>query len=175
MIAPSGTEIANWIAESYRGPRDKHVCIHNQGAEGFGFPGCESDRGVLINGKVDGYCYVWVEAEVDLDMTWFGLIDVRTDDGADKPFTETRDFLFVSVDMGRVECEWLNLPVRFSAPTQIHRDRRAHGMRWFGDRITAHFEAHHPPEDPVAAYEEAEGHEWTKRAGKWRREQGWDR
>lgn len=97
-------------------------------------PGCD---GISLFREGRDYCYLWVTATVDLDMWEAHLLDVSTNVHAeDRPFTETRDFLFLFAGGGgRFEVEWHNQPIRFDAATEAHRDRFVAGMAWFTSRI----------------------------------------
>lgn len=116
---PSGMEIASyfWAETNHR----------NWGCEGID----------LWRGEGTDYCYLWVEAMVDLDMWEAYLLDVRTHIGV-KPgeIGETRDFLFLFVGAGgRFDVQWHNQPVRFDAPAEDHWRRFEAGMHWLTSLI----------------------------------------
>lgn len=115
---PSGMEIAHYFWE-----RTNH---RNLGCEGID---------LYRNGR--DYCYVWVDAMVDLDMWEAYLLDVRTHVGV-KPGTygETRDFLYVFAGGGgRFDVEWHNQPIRFDAAVDSHRARFRAGMAWLTELV----------------------------------------
>lgn len=107
---PSGIDIAHWWAE--QSPEVRRI----QGAGGTSLwsEGLE-------------YCYLWVEALIDLDMTEHYLLDVRTKREDD----ETRDYLWVKIGHPGVECQWHNKPISFDAPHEDHLDRHRAGLKWF--------------------------------------------
>lgn len=113
MDLPSGPEIAAWFNANH--------------AQRLGsFQGCD---GLDLMREGADYCYVWLEAYVDFDLTGYFLLDVRTSVGE---IWETRDFLFVS---SRGACEWHQYPVAFRDPAEVHRQRFVAGMTWFAQRI----------------------------------------
>jgi hypothetical protein len=128
---PGGLDIAHWWFDAEK-QEDGEVLdaparrfLAAQSADGFMlWRGEGADRG--------DYCYVWMEAYVDLDLDQFFLLDVRTKIG----IGETRDYLFVAAGWtADLKCEWENLPIAFRAPSSEHRDRFVRGMGWFADLI----------------------------------------
>jgi hypothetical protein len=78
-----------------------------------------------------------MEAHVDHDLEQYFLLDIRTHND----LNETRDYLYVMVGIGcKVECEWHNQPLPFSASTEAHIERMHAGLTWFVSHIVAHRE-----------------------------------
>lgn len=121
---PSGLDIAHyfWDETDHR----------NVGCDGID----------LWRGEGTDYCYLWVEAMVDLDMWEAYLLDVRTHVGVKLgELGETRDFLYLFVGAGgRFDVQWHNQPVDFAAPVDAHRDRFRTGMHWLASRIESSIE-----------------------------------
>lgn len=130
LEVPNGLSIAHWFCEELPKP------VHH-GTEGID----------LWRDVVDGksvYCYLWIMATVDLDLSYYWLLDIRT---APTPveFGETRDFLMVWWDFNDgVRCEWHNHPIEFLAGTEEHRDRLWAGLQWFHGRVMSEIEADRP-------------------------------
>lgn len=120
----SGLDIAHWFFEEHV-KKGKGMF---QGADGIDLPGCEAS-------EFTNYSYIWVTAAVDLDMSAFWLIDVRTqpEDGSG----ETRDFLFVAspADRPGIECEWLNKPRRYGSGIDSAQDHLATALDWFSNLV----------------------------------------
>lgn len=97
-------------------------------------PGCD---GINLFRDGGNYCYLWMEAMVDLDMWHAYLLDVRTStELRPSGFGETRDYLFLFVGAGaRFDVEWHNQPIQFEDETEAHRERFRTGMSWFTQRI----------------------------------------
>jgi len=97
-------------------------------------PGCD---GIDLYRDGSDYCYLWVEAMVDLDYYEAYLLDVRTHTNVPPgEIGETRDFLFIFAGtQDRFDVEWHEHPIAFSAPAEEHRDRFRAGMLWLTDRI----------------------------------------
>jgi hypothetical protein len=114
MDVSSGAEIAAWFREEHT-----HKLSSFQGCDGLSLTRDGSD-----------YCYVWLEAYVDMDMVGYFLLDVRTNTGN----RESRDFLLVWDGAERGH-EWHQHPIEFGAPPEAHRDRMHAGLVWMADRI----------------------------------------
>jgi hypothetical protein len=117
MHIPSGVEIKNWFLENHAKPY-----YRAQSAEGFD----------LVR-EGNEYCYIWMMAYVDMDLSSYFLLEVRTDDGK----TETRDFLFVATDYDGNYCEWYNKPHKpfEEKPVDYWPDYFIGAMKWFGEKI----------------------------------------
>lgn len=118
LSVPSGIDIARYFWHE-----TKH---RNKGCEGIDL--YREDR---------DYCYLWVEAMVDLDMWQAYLLDVRTAVGVPLgECGETRDFLFLFVGArDRFDVEWHQQPIKFDADSEAHWKRFESGMHWFTSRI----------------------------------------
>lgn len=119
LEVPGGVEIARYFW---------HEIEHRN-------PGCD---GIDLYREGLDYCYLWVEAMVDLDMWEAYLLDVRTHVGVPPgEFGETRDFLFVFAGAGdRFDVEWFNQPIRpFNEPPEDPWERFIKAMAWFASRI----------------------------------------
>lgn len=121
LEVPAGVDIARWFVDEV--PNKTHGC------EGID----------LWRGEDTNYCYLWITSTVDLDMSYYWLLDIRTSVSG-VPFGETRDFLFVASGAGAgidpFACEWFNHPIQFSAPAEQHRQHLADGLEWFASRVT---------------------------------------
>lgn len=124
---PDGLSIAHWFVEDL--PNQKY-----HGADGID----------LWRGDDGTYCYLWIEATVDQDLSYFWLLDIRTAPTSAK-FGETRDFLLVWWDLNDgVQCEWYNHPIAFLASVQEHRDQLRSGLEWFHNRVMEEVERERP-------------------------------
>lgn len=93
--------------------------------------GCD---GIDLYREGRDYCYLWVEAMVDLDMWEAYLLDIRTHIAVPPgEMGETRDFLFVFVGAGnRFDVEWYNHPRTLSVRSQGDPwERWQAAMKWF--------------------------------------------
>lgn len=108
--------------------------------------GCD---GIDLFRDGNDYCYLWVEAMVDLDMWEAYLLDIRTHvDVPTGELGETRDYLFVMRGAGGLNAvEWHQHPVKFEDDGW---DRFVAAMHWFTGRIEGEVEAHETRVNPPA-------------------------
>lgn len=106
-------------------------------------PGC---NGISLWREGTDYCYLWVEAFVDLDMWHAYLLDVRTAvDVRPGEFGETRDYLYVFHGAGdRFDVEWHQHPINpFTEPSEKNWERFESGMKFLAARIEKSVEDYH--------------------------------
>ena len=115
---PSGIEIARYF-------------LHHTDRQNGGYDGIDLYR--------DGgdYCYLWVEAFIDLEFFQGWLLEIRTKiDVPPGELGETRDYLaVVAGPLGMVEVEWYNNPVEFADPEVDHWIRLSDGLMWLVGRL----------------------------------------